>query len=330
MRVALLIIPATLLTNIFTGVMVGAAGIPEYNLVKILVPLATVAGLLGLLAMHASAVMTVVAVSVGAAVLAAILAGAQAARRNWLRGKMDWSLVSPLLAYGSKTHLANLAGMANERADVAVISLFLAPAELGYYSVAVSIAGVVVLLGGTLSIVAFPALAGAENAKASLQLLTRFVRVGFAASLLLAAVAIPLCPLVVHYIFGVRFEPASGPAIILLLAGAVLSTNHLLSVGLRSINRPLATGVSESVAFVVTVGGLLLLVPLFGILGAAFASIFAYMVSGTLMVARLTSLGVGPGELLVPRVSDLLTIGRAARTAISPLRGGRLRTRRWR
>ena len=70
---------------------------------------------------------------------------------------------------------------------------------------------------------------------------------------------------------------------------------------LRGIGRPLTAGIAEFVALGATVAGLGALLPTLGLIGAAWATLLAYSVSGIWMAWRIRSfIGLPIRQLLTP------------------------------
>jgi O-antigen/teichoic acid export membrane protein len=231
-------------------------------------------------------------------------------RRGWIGVRPNVSLLRSFLVYGLKSHSGNIAGQVNARADQALISLFMAPASLGLYSVAVTITGLIGLLTSPLGQVAFPAVAGGHSPAERAQQASAFVRGSLIISALAAGALALGAPLLIGLFFGSAFLPAVQAAEVLLLAAVFLGVSRVLGDALRGFNKPLVPGVSEGIAAVVTLISLGLLLPLLGIMGAAIASLLAYATSFAYMVwfcdARL---GIPPSALLIPRRADFVWLG---------------------
>jgi O-antigen/teichoic acid export membrane protein len=79
-------------------------------------------------------------------------------------------------------------------------------------------------------------------------------------------------------LFGPQYAPALTMARILLVASLFQGVNQISGAALRSLNKPGRTSLAESVGVLVTVVLLVVLLPRLGALGAAIASLVAYMV----------------------------------------------------
>lgn len=201
-------------------------------------------------------------------------------------GSYSRALTLQLINYGLKSYWGSLSWMANARLDQFIMSAFVELKSLGYYSVAVSYATVLFPLSGAFAMVLFPRVAEDVGQRA-LNKIKRTLRLNLAitgsGALLLGA----LSPLILPGLFGAAYQPAISPAIILLVGTLFLGFNYVLSDGLRGLGYPTATSVAEVAGTLLTVVGLMVAVPRFGILGAAIVSACSYVVVGLVLLTAL-------------------------------------------
>jgi O-antigen/teichoic acid export membrane protein len=139
-------------------------------------------------------------------------------------------------------------------------------------------------IGSSVALVALPTLAGYPEA-ARRAAARAYVAVTVILSALLTIPLLLFTPQVIELAFGEEFLGATDAARVLLVAAVVLATNRVFGAILRAVNRPLAAGGGDVLALLVTAAGLAILLPAFGILGAAIASLLAYA-TGTVWSAR--------------------------------------------
>ena len=191
--------------------------------------------------------------------------------------------------------------MLNERLDQLVISAVLAPARLGLYVVAVTLTSLISLVGSSVALVALPVLARLRSAPKQLAPARRLIVLTLGLSTLVAVPMIVLTPQLLDFFFGQSFRAATSPTRILLVAAVLLSTSRALGAILKALGRPLQAGLADGIALGVTVVALAALLPLFGLVGAAVASLLAYGVSLTWMIDRTArALSVRPWRLFLP------------------------------
>jgi O-antigen/teichoic acid export membrane protein len=190
--------------------------------------------------------------------------------------RLDKTTARGMLAYGGRTYAGNLFWLMNGRLDQALLSLFAPMRELGMYAVAVSYSGILFGLSGALASVVFPRVAGAATVAAGRRELHNTLRGLALLTLPLAAIMALGVRWVIPAVFGSAFDAARRPAYILLAGGVLLGLNYVLSNALRASGRPGAPAFGEAAGMVVTVSALPIVLPRWGITGAAWVSVFSY------------------------------------------------------
>jgi O-antigen/teichoic acid export membrane protein len=107
--------------------------------------------------------------------------------------------------------------------------------------------------------------------------------------LVICAVGVLAAEPLVHFLFGEEFLPAVVPLRWLMPAALALSVNSLAMNYLASTGMPAITVYSPAVAAVLNIAANLWLVPLYGGIGAAWASLASYLVMlalSTIYLAR--------------------------------------------
>ncbi|MFN0198414.1 MAG: lipopolysaccharide biosynthesis protein, partial [Planctomycetaceae bacterium] len=177
------------------------------------------------------------------------------------------------LNYGWKANLANLLAFLNHRVDLLLINVFVTPAAAGIYAGATMVTERIWILSQSVSTVILPRLSRLETSDPSRSRLTRLVsNIVFLSTLGLSLVLAVAGEMILGLLLGPKF--VSGASVLVwLLPGTVLAsfarvlTNDLAARGLVGSN-------VWNAAFLVFVNVVanLLLIPRYGIAGAAWAS----------------------------------------------------------
>lgn len=237
-------------------------------------------------------------------VLILAVASVLVARAGGLRLRYSHHLARSLLSFGGKSHLATASGLLNQRADQLVILLFLPPVALGTYVVAVAISSLPALAGGAIALVVFPRVARLQAGADRNFLACRAVQLTLFASTAFAVLLIGTVPWLVGLLVGSAYADAVNITRVLLVASVFLSMNSTLTALLKAVGQPLQAGWGGSLALLVTIFGLTLLVPSYGIMGAALVSLAAYAASAVFMLHRAAkTLALPIDVLLFPRDS---------------------------
>lgn len=191
------------------------------------------------------------------------------------RGRYQRKRVRPLLRFGVLNMSSTAPNALNSRLDQLVLALMVSSAALGQYAVAVSLsilAGPLVMAFGN---VAFPGLASGERVEETIK---TAIKGSIAVSLVSLLMILAAGPFVVPVLFGRGYSTVTVLLLVLAPGAAVVVVNQVLGDVLRGLGRPGAVSVCEWIGILSTVGGLVLLVPHIGVMGAAVTSTVTYLV----------------------------------------------------
>ncbi|MHB8958671.1 MAG: oligosaccharide flippase family protein [Candidatus Limnocylindrales bacterium] len=232
--------------------------------------------------------------------------------------------IRELLSYGLRMYPASMSSFFSYRADVYLLALLgTSSSELGLYSIAVGLAELVFFLPDSVVIVFFPHVAGGTRQEADEQsaVVTRvtIVATGMAAVPLAIAAVFAVHILLPAYVGGL-------PALFLLLPGVVmLSASKTLSAYLNGIGRGGIVSVTALIALATNIACNLVLIPHFGIRGAATSSLISYSLGAVLQMMIASHLtGKTPRDYLVPTRADLRMVRGRIMDMVARLRAGRL------
>jgi O-antigen/teichoic acid export membrane protein len=197
----------------------------------------------------------------------------------------------PDLKYGLKAYLANILAFLNYRLDILLVNFFVGPAGAGIYTVAVRMAEQLWLISSSAAVVLLPRLAGLHSAEETRRQLTPIIArwvtlAGLGMAITLALISDWIVPLA----FGPEYAQ-SATVLLWLLPGIVVYTCVMvLSPDLQARGRPDLNAWSAAASLALNVVGNLLLIPPYGVIGAALASTLAYLVTGLLTILFYTRL----------------------------------------
>lgn len=217
-----------------------------------------------------------------------------------------WSIIAPVLAFSLVGHTSNLVNLINYRFDVWVVDHYWGTSQLGFYAVAVGIGQLLFYIPEPFTRVVQPYLFGQVKD----EMLERYKvvsRLNFTSVLVISILLALVAQWLVPFLFGEVFAN-SVMALWLLLPGIVFSSGFKLLASLvinGNLQRYnlLATGVGA--LFTIVLG--LLVIPLYGIAGAAIVTTISYFM--TLLVVVLVirfKLKIAVHDLFFLRFSDLV------------------------
>ncbi len=262
---------------------------------------------------------TVAAPLIGVVAYSGILrTGRQAAQED----PSDEVPISAVFRYGAHTWFGSVAGILLSRLSQLLFAPFSTVTQLGLYVVAVTISDVPLIT----AIAIRDALSGVSSTRQdAAQLATTMRTTIFIGALGSAVIAVTL-PFWIAPVFGEGFDGAVPSTQILLLSSLVNIGSFLAAAGLGAWGRPGLRSMGLTVTLAVNFGLFLLLVPIGGAVGAAFAGLISSLVSAVWMIlfARRV-LGVTVRDLTVVRLSDLRRLRRLLVKTLSrrsPAAGG--------
>lgn len=202
--------------------------------------------------------------------------------------------LKPLLRYGLPAHAGLLADLPLRRFDTLVLGASAGAAQVGIYTVAVNVSELLLYLPRTATSVLLPS--GATRSDRDARRLTRqMVLVVTGTGTLVAAAGLLLADPIVRLLFGKEFAASGVPLRILLIAMIGMSIRWTLSTGLSARGRPGLASAAAAPTMLAVVALDLLLIPPFGVAGAAWASLVAYWVGALILfVVDGRARGAGP------------------------------------
>lgn len=324
LAVALLAVPASLAALLLSNTAIGLELFFFYNILDVAVAVVGVFLNVGLLVLaSAGAYELVWLATIGAWVTLGVLVY-YLGRRFGFAFRPDVPLLKSSLTYGFHLWLTMLMSFLVLRIDTLVVNSVCGADETGIYSVSVLAIDVLQLIPAAVGTVLFPRLSALDPEARNVA----FVRVVQTFWPLLLAVAV-VCGVVfspfVRLLYGEPFVPAVGAFYILLPGTFFLSIQILVVNSLAARGDVRALPWLWAVTTAVNLGLTLLLVPKWGIAGAAWASTIAYTLIFVLMVGwhRHRWPEVSLSDMLVPRRSSFLFLWDETRRTLAALKPGR-------
>ncbi len=295
---AVAIFPVSLFYALLISLLQGKQDFRAYNLVMIIPSVASlllaVAFVWGMgLGVGAALLSWGLGQLVGVIVLVGFLVSL---RRGNVRESYDSTgYVKRCLNYGWRSHLSNVITFLNYRADIFLVNMLINPAGAGIYIVSVRIAEGLWLLSQAVSTILLPKLssmhANEELRRKITPICARWVTyVGLLFSVALAVTASSLIDL----LFGVQYSEAALVLLWLLPGTVVFNTARVLANDIAARGRPELNIWSAAITLVVNVVGNILLIPEYGLKGAAIATTLSYMVTTVASLAFYSHLSSNP------------------------------------
>jgi O-antigen/teichoic acid export membrane protein len=294
-RIAFATLLISCVSSSYTSALMGHA-FDLWNKVRLGQPLVALAAVIVLWKLRLLTLDTALMVFLGSLLVQLCLAYWGCRRVGLTPGRVTTNLFRPLATYGVAQIAAAVPATVNTYLDQLVLSVAVSPADLGRYSIAVSITLLPAPLVSAIGYVLLPKLA-AENTLTErsrrLQWTAVLVSAGLAAAILLPLALV--APWLVPRVFGTAYRGAVPLVWILAPGGVFLASGQVVANLLSGRHRQLAAARAQGVAMIFTLVLLGALIPAIGVTGAAIASAVPYGVSFVLMVRSLRADEFGGG-----------------------------------
>ncbi len=198
--------------------------------------------------------------------------------------------IGEIVPFGGKVFLSVAVNRVNYQADLLLLGYFLAPAAVGYYSVAIALIKPLWLIPKALEKVTYPRLTEYFAAKdwRRLNLLADATLRAATLLLMTAGLAIILFGRnLITVLFTDAYQPALWPMRLLVLGTISLGAVKAVGSTYAAVGRPGFSLAINSIAAGANVLLNLALIPIYGILGAAIATLISYTLLAILFLANL-------------------------------------------
>lgn len=225
-------------------------------------------------------------------------------------------IVRPAASYGIKNYLANLFMFFNYRLDTFFVNYYNGAADVGLYSTGVGVAELIWYIPNAISGALFPK-SSSMSKETSARLTAQVSRQSLVIAAVLTIVSAVIGPLLIPFVYGVDFLPSVKPFLWLLPGILGITLSKIISANLAGIGKPQYATYTSGMTVIITVVLDVLLIPPYGIVGAAIASTVAYLLSAALTVmwfSRETNIRLV--DVVFPRKEDIsLVVSRSLKLA---------------
>ncbi len=202
--------------------------------------------------------------------------------------KMEWREYKQLLVFSTPLQAGNIIQFLNYRLGAFIVNFFLGAASVGLFFMALNLVEILWLLSTSMAAVLLPTVAAQhENSK---EISVKAAFASFALTLAAAVLALFIAPFAIVHLFGKDFAGSVAPFLILLPGITIFSLTNVLAAYMTGIGKPGLNTVISFVALIITVVLNVVLIPRYGISGAAIASSVSYIILSGLTVVIFVKL----------------------------------------
>ena len=275
---AMLGFPTILLSGFYSAIFQGLQRIETVNLINLIQRISTLSLTILLVIVWKLSLLGALVAALASWALSLTVSGMVLRRGGGiLKPSWSYSLLRPTLSFGLRGHIGNVLQFFNYRLDIFIVNFFLGPAGVGIYTVTVTLAELLWYLPNAVGFVIFPKAAATKPEEMNV-FTPRVVRITIGLTALgalgLGIVGRPL----INFVFSSAFIDAYIPLLVLLPGVVLLGGSKVLTNEIAGRGYPHYNSLNAALALVVTVVLDLLLIPRYGVLGAALASSIAYAI----------------------------------------------------
>lgn len=222
-----------------------------------------------------------------------------------LRTRVHRSEYRTMLGFSATIHVGNLTQFFNYRLDAFIVNFFLGTAAVGLYVNASILGETLWLLSASMASVLLPTIAGQHEK--SKEIAVKAAVATFAVSILGGIVAFLVGPFLIVFLFSEKFIGSIEPFLILIPGVVIFSITNVLATYLTGAGRPGYNAAIAFISFLFTVIFDILLIPRYGISGAAVASCISYTMSSIMTViafAKVSKITMAESVAVVKSMSS--------------------------
>ena len=325
LRIVLLVVPAALMSSFGMAVLFGRQQVRTYSAILIGQGAITFTISTILVAVFRFGVPGAVASTIAVTWLLAIadvVAVGRLARRQ--PGGKPISFRG-LAGYGLRIYPASITGYFNYRIDIMLMPILMAgdAGALGLYSMAVTMAELIFYIPDSVTMIFLPRIAGLSKEDAD-KLVPRVSRLTVLLTGLVALALVPAAWVGIHLVLP-GFTDCLPAFYILLPAVMSLSLSKVMTSYIAGRGRPGLVSVGSASAVVANIAANVILIPRFGIAGAAVASLISYTTSAAILLSASSRLsGRSILSMVVPGREEVRVLVAGVRR-MAGRAGGRVR-----
>ena len=187
------------------------------------------------------------------------------------------SIIKQVIRYGFVTQMANLLSIGNNRLSFFFIKYFSGLSSLGIYTAGIQLTEGLKLIGSSIAVVQFSAISNTRDKDYASNLTIKLMKFSVALTTIAVMVLVILPDTFYTMLFSNDFSGVK-PVIIALSPGVVaLAANNIFSHYFSGLGNPKVNLYAKGFGFVFTVILAILLIPEFGLVGAAITASVSYI-----------------------------------------------------
>ncbi|MFA5386573.1 MAG: flippase [Candidatus Paceibacterota bacterium] len=274
---ALSLIPFQLFLNFAVDILLGMQKIKKYNFIQLMHTLIFLFLItIFLLGFHFGIKAAIIAQTISIAIACIILFLTTKKETKGLSFSFNKNLFKDFLSYGSKIYLGNIATFLYTRINMWMINIFLSPLAVGFYSIAVKLSEQIWLISQAGGTILFPRVSSETDGKRLKDFTPLVCRNVLFITFLIALALSFLGHRIIILLYSEEYSASVLPFQILLIGSLAVSGSRILTNDLAGRGRPMINTYIAIITLVVNILLNIILIPQFGIIGVAWATVISY------------------------------------------------------
>jgi antigen flippase len=212
-----------------------------------------------------------------------------------------------LASYGMRSYGIDVLGIVTAQIDQVFVIGSLSVADVGIYSVALSASRIITILHSAVVTVIVPSVSGLED-EVVLQAVGRSARISTLIAVPLGAALAAALPIFLPLLYGNQFSRGILIAQLLTVEAIILGLLSVLAQAFMVFNRPGFVTTLQAIGLALVVPFMLILLPRFGMLGAALALLASTVCRLAMVLISFPAVLRVPAPSLLPNRDDLMRL----------------------
>jgi len=286
---SLAIIPMSVCFSLFQGLLTGIQKFKDYNLSEILNKAINTLLILGFITFGTmSAIIASIFQAIAVAVCLVIMLKALFKSISGLKTP-SFPLIKNNFLYGGKAYLTCFLGWGITRIDIFILQRFQGFEQVGYFSVALSLMDLLLILSSVVATILLPKLCAESDIKKKWTM-TKKTTIGVTGIVLFTSLTVMLCDAPIRWVYGAQFAPCHLTLVYLLPGFIFLSIETILVQFIVSIHFPWRIVLIWGIALILKLMISIKLIPQMGVqgIGISWAIIYLFVLISVLINAKST------------------------------------------
>ena len=300
----LLTVPICSMTLAGRAILEASHDFSASNAIQILTPFATLIGLLLFIAIHQFNPYTAALAYIAASVPAFSLMLWRVGRTGVRVVGIQITVLRTILQYGIRSYGIDILGTLALQVDQVLVVSLLSAGAMGSYVVVLSLSRMLNVFQTSVVMVLFPKAAG-HSVQKVINMTGNAVRIS---GLITVGCGICLClagPALLRIVYGPEYEGAAGALRILILEAILSGITFVLAQAFMALNRPGVVTLLQGVGLSLSVPMMLLLIPRYGMYGAAISLLVSTTVRLLFVFAGFRVFLKTSSPRLLPSLQDI-------------------------